>query len=190
MKWVSMSGYRGDKMGAGGVVLGPGVGNLIPPFILEAVGGGMVRRHDYRGRRHLILVFTHRAGCPSCAALLEALAARYADYRAEGAEVLAFLPADESRCVAQTDSAGALPYPLLCDADGRVGARYGAQTPTGEPLAALLVADRYGEVVLQAVAGDASNSSTPAAAADAALHGLPLDEVLPLVGLLQVRCSI
>ena len=185
-----MSGYRGDEMGAGGVPLGPGVGDLIPPFTLEAVSGGVVRRHDYRGRRHLILVFTHGVGCPSCAALLETLAGHYADYRAEGAEVLAFLPADESRCSAQADDAGALPYPLLCDAGGRVGARYGARTPAGEPLAALLVADRHGEVVLRAVAGEAPNSSTPAAPADAALHGLPLDQVLPLVGLLQVRCSI
>src|SRR5215212_5623415 len=124
-----MSGYRVDEMEAGGESAGPGVGDLLPPFTLEAVGGGMVRRHDYRGRRHLILVFTHGAGCPSCAALLETLAARYADYRAEGAEVLAFLPAVESRCVARTDGAGALPYPLLCDAAGRVGARYGARTP-------------------------------------------------------------
>ena len=177
-------------MGAGEVLPGPGVGDLIPPFTLEAVGGGVVRRHDYRGRRHLILVFTHGTDCPSCAALLETLAGRYADYRAEGTEVLAFLPADESRCVAQADGAVALPYPLLCDAESRVGARYGARTPEGEPLAALLVADRHGEVVLRAVAGEASNSSTPAAPTAAGFHGLPLDEVLPLVGLLQVRCSI
>jgi peroxiredoxin len=185
-----MGGDRGDEMGASEALVGPAVGDLIPPFTLEAVGGGVVRRHDYRGRRHLILAFTHGVGCPSCAALLEALAGRYADYRAEGAEVLAFLPADESRCIAQAGGAAALPYPLLCDAEGRVGARYGARTPAGEPLAALLVADRHGEVVLRAVAGEASNSSTPAAPTAAAFHGLPLNEVLPLVSLLQVRCSI
>ena len=185
-----MSGDRGDEMGAGEVLPGPGVGDLIPPFTLEAVGGGVVRRHDYRGRRHLILAFTHGIGCPSCAALLETLAGRYADYRAEGAEVLAFLPADETGCGAQADGAAAPPYPLLCDAGGRVGARYGARTLAGEPLAALLVADRHGEVVLRAVTGEGSNSTTPAAPTAAALHGLPLDEVLPLVSLLQVRCSI
>ena len=185
-----MSGDRGDELGAGGESPGPGVGDLIPPFTLEAMGGGVVRRHDYRGRRHLILVFTHGIGCPSCAALLETLAARYADYRAEGAEVLAFLPADEPRCPARADGARALPYPLLCDSEGRARARYGARTPAGEPLAALLVADRHGEVVLRAVAGEGEHSSAPAASTDTAFHGLPLDEVLPLVSLLQVRCSI
>ena len=184
-----MSDYGEDEVGAEGGSPGPGVGDLIPPFTLEAVGGGVVRRHDYRGRRHLILVFTHGIGCPSCAALLETLAARYADYRAEGAEVLAFLPADEPRCAARADGARALPYPMLCDSEGRARARYGARTPAGEPLAALLVADRYGEVVLRAVADEAPDRSTRAVPT-AACHGLPLDEVLPLVGLLQVRCSI
>src|SRR5919199_2264715 len=109
-----MSDYGEDEVGAEGGSPGPGVGDLIPPFALEAVGGGVVRRHDYRGRRHLILVFTHGAGCPSCARLLAALAGRYADYRTEGAEVLAFLPADEAPCGARAGGAGALPYPLLC----------------------------------------------------------------------------
>jgi hypothetical protein len=52
------------------------------------------------------------------------------------------------------------------------------------------VADWYGEVVLRAVADEAPSPSTPAVPADVAFHGLPLDEVLPLVSLLQVRCSI
>ena len=168
---------------------GPQEGELILPFTLTTVAGRVVRRHDYRGRRHLLLFFAHGSGCAACAAVLDGLAARHADYRAEGAEVLAFLPGDGAGGRSPDPAvAPALPYPLLRDDDGRVGERYGARTATGEPRAALFVADRHGEVVLRAVAAEGPVGAAPRV--PGALHGLPLDEALPLVALLQVRCAI
>ncbi|HEX5504949.1 MAG TPA: peroxiredoxin family protein [Thermomicrobiales bacterium] len=156
---------------------GPAVGDLAPAFTLPTTTGATIRRHDYRGRRHLVLAFAHGPGCAACAALLRDLAARYDAFRAEGAEVLAILPAEAAVAAPLTRD---LPYPVLCDRDGGARARYGAQDPDGAPRATLLVADRYGEVVWRATEPDG-----PAAG-----HGLAADEALALVELLQVRCSL
>lgn len=155
---------------------GPAVGDLAPAFTLPTTTGATIRRHDYRGRRHLVLAFAHGPGCAACAALLRDLAGRYDAFRAEGAEVLAILPAEACDAPLARD----LPYPVLCDRDGTTRSRYGAQDSDGAPRATLLVADRYGEVVWRATEPDG-----PAAA-----HGLAAAEALSLVVLLQVRCSL
>ena len=179
-------------------------GELLPPFTLPAIGGETIRRHDYRGRRHLALYFADAVDCAACRAALDTLAERYGDCRAAGAEVLAILPADsagdgvegrgpsgEGRGASSHPRSSPLagaPYPVLCDAEGRVRERYGACTATGEPRAALFVADRHGEIVLRAVAAHRPVGGDGAPRGEG--HGLPVDEVLPLLELLQVRCAI
>jgi peroxiredoxin Q/BCP len=156
---------------------GPAVGDLAPAFTLPAATGATIRRHDYRGRRHLVLAFLHDPGCDACVALLRGLAGRYDAFRAEDAEVLAILAVDASEVA---DLVSDLPYPVLGDRDGAVRARYGAQDPDGMPRATLFVADRYGEIVWRA--------AEPVGTSPA--HGLAADEALSLVELLQVRCSL
>ena len=186
-------------------------GELLPPFMLPTVGGETIRRHDYRGRRHLALYFADAVDCAACRAALAALAERYSDCRAAGAEVLAIIPADnagdgvegrgpsgEGRRASSHPRSSALgpqpsplagaPYPVLCDAEGRVRERYGACTATGEPRAALFVADRHGEIVLRAVAAHRPVGGDGAPRGEG--HGLPVDEILPLLELLQMRCAI
>lgn len=158
---------------------GPQPGELIPPFIARAVDGRAIRRHDYKGRRHLVLFFAHDAGCAACRAALAALAAAYPALREEGGEVLAFLPV----AAGAAGAAEALPYQVVVGEAGELHGRYGARSATGEPLPALFVADRYGEVVLRAIGRVGAADGAPR-------HGLPLDEVLPTLALLQVRCSL
>ena len=54
--------------------------------------------------------------------------------------------------------------------------------------AALFVADRHGEIVLRAVAAHRPVGGDGAPRGEG--HGLPVDEILPLLELLQVRCAI
>ena len=168
-------------MAEGRATLQPG--DLLPPFMLRAVDGATVRRADYRGRRHLVLCFVPEALSAASRALLVALARCHDAHRAAGAETLAVVPAGTAgEEIAQV--LRALPYPVLYDAGGVVQAGLGARDAAGEPAPALCVADRYGEIALRAVGRPAPDLS---AAADL---GLPLDDILPTLELLQVRCSL
>lgn len=153
-------------------------GELIPSFTLRAVDGQTVRYGDYRGRRHLVLCFLPDVASAPCQALLTTLGRCYASYRAAGAEVLALLP-EEAVLGEAEPFLSALPYPLLYDAGGLIRDRFGVPGAEGMPLPALFVTDRYGEVALAGV----GREELPGC-------GLPLDDVLPTLELLQVRCSI
>lgn len=152
------------------------VGDLLPSFTLRATDGKELRRVDFKGRVHLVLLFLDAPDCARCRRLLARLSELHDALWDEQARVLAIVPA--SRRAGLND---APPFPLLPD-DGRVAARYGVIGNTGEPLAALFVADRYGEVVLASIAADRN--------APAPCHGFPVDRVLPVVELLQVSCDL
>ena len=139
---------------------GPQPGELIADFSGNTAEGRAIVRREYKGRRHLILCFVAPLPATERPALATALAARHAAFREAGAEVVVFGGA----------ALPTAPYPSLADADGRLHARYGvAATPI------LIVADRYGEVVVRRALDDL--------AAD-------LDEALATVEWLQMRCSL
>ncbi len=138
---------------------GPQVGELIADFSGTTAAGSTIVRREYKGRRHLILCFVAPLPAPEQSLLAEALGVRYAAFREAGGEVVVF----------GGSAAPATPYPTLADTDGRLHARYGAATPL------LIVADRYGEVVVRRTLADS--------AAD-------LDEALATVEWLQMRCSL
>ncbi len=168
-------------MAEGRATLQPG--DLLPPFMLRAVDGATVRRADYRGRRHLVLCFVPEVLSGASRALLAALARCQEAYRAAGAETLAVVPAETAGAEVER-TLRALPYRVLYDAGGVVQAGLGARGAAGVPRPALCIADRYGEIALLAVGRAASDLS---ATADL---GLSLDDILPTLELLQVRCSL
>lgn len=139
---------------------GPQSGELIADFSGNTADGRAIVRREYKGRRHLVLCFVAPLPAAGQLMLAESLAARHAAFREAGAEVVVFGGA----------ALRTAPYPSLADADGRLHARYGvAATPI------LIVADRYGEVVVRRALDDL--------AAD-------LDEALATVEWLQMRCSL
>ena len=139
---------------------GPQPGELIADFSGNTADGRTIVRRDYKGRRHLVLCFVAPLADEGRRALAAALVARYAAFRETGAEVVVFGAA----------ASPAAPYPSLDDPDGRLHTRYGVATT---PL--LLVADRYGEVVVRRALAD-----IPA----------DLDEALATVEWLHLRCSL
>ena len=123
-----------------------GLGTL-PAFELPEVGGGTARSWDYRSRDHLVLAL---AGPEPGGPLIEALAARERDVRAEDAAVLVVFQTEGDQAK-QAWERGGRPGRALVDADGRVHARLGAGT---EP--ELLVIDRDSTIYWRASLSEAS----------------------------------
>lgn len=149
------------------------IGELIPSFSGCTLDGRTIERRQYKGRRHLVLIFTHGVACAGCRALLAALARDYDACRAEGAEVLAFVPAE----TASGADAPNVPFPVLA-APPALYERFGALAGSEAVWPALYLADRYGEVVWRALA-DQDNG-----------HTLPVDEVVPLVERMAMVCAL
>lgn len=164
-------------MTGGQPALGPG--ELLPPFMLRSLDGRMVRRADYRGRRHLVICAIPDAGDERYRPLLDALAAMHGAIRAAGAEALALTGMDAA---GPETGAPTWPFPILLDRDWGIGRRLGAMTASGERTTALAVADRYGEIALTAI-GAAPPAGEPA-------HDLPFDAVVPTLEVLEARCSL
>jgi peroxiredoxin len=116
-------------------------GEVVPSFTLPDAEGRPVRRTQYRGRRHLVLVFMPSAADEGARAYLRALGDEYAAIRETGGEVLAILQADVAGARAAKGEIE-LPFPVLSDADGKTAARF---MPPGAR-AAVFVTDRYGEL--------------------------------------------
>ncbi|MGB6430148.1 MAG: hypothetical protein WBF06_06150 [Candidatus Acidiferrales bacterium] len=129
------------------------VGQLIPPLAARAPDGTPVQAWDFRQKRNLAIVFLH-SECVTCAGFLERLARRAADFPERDAAVLvvlSHLPLPGS----------SLPAPLVLTADptgnssvhyfGKKAANAGGPGPVG-----VFLADRYGQLSMQWVGGEAS----------------------------------
>jgi peroxiredoxin len=156
-----------------GAVIGLSVGQLIPSFTACTRAGQEITRRQYKGRRHLVLIFTHGAACAGCRALLAALAAGYDACRAEGAEVLAFVPAETMLVT----GVPAVQFPVLV-APPELYTRFGALAPDGAVQPVLYLADRYGEVVWRALGGHDDG------------HAIKVAEIVPLVERLAMVCAL
>ena len=111
----------------------------MPNFVLPSTSGGQYGPGALRSKYNIILAFVG-AGSDS-EAYLHALAQAYPRILEEQAKVIAVARLELPQAKA-LQARLALPYTLLADTDGALTARM-----LGEPdLAALVIADRYGEV--------------------------------------------
>lgn len=147
---------------------GPKTGVLLPDFSVETTAGRRIHRREFKGRKHLVVCFAHAGVGTADQGLTAAITALYPSWQGEHAECL-LLVTDP----AETAIAPASP-PIVVDVDGLLRARFGVGNE-----AALFIADRYGEIAFYAAGADATVT-----------HGLPLDEVLPILELLEMRCSL
>lgn len=158
-------------MATTGVAAGPRVGDMLPDFTVRTVAGRTIHRRDFKGRRHLIVCFADPRAADGGAGLLAALAGAYEAYRAERADLLLVVDG------APPPAALAAPFPVIVDADGDLRGRFGA------PSAALVIADRYGQIMVR--------EDRPEPAADGAgPGGLPLETIPAALGWLETRCSL
>jgi hypothetical protein len=151
---------------------GPRVGELIPDFAVQTVDGRQIHRREFKGRRHLVICFAHPQASDGGPGLLGAVAESYDAYRAGRAEALIVLP--PAGAAAGED----YPFPVVADAADVMRSRFGATDG-----AALIIADRYGEVVVRV-------DSTEVDGAPPEPYGLPLATVLMALEWLEMRCGL
>jgi len=117
---------------------------MLPLFELPEAGGKKVSVWDYKGKRNLVLFFVH-PDCQKCRDMLGELAQAYREVLSQEAEVLAIVPASPGE-IARLKQQLSLPFPLLADEKGEVFRSYGAVDSNDRPSAAVVIADRFGEI--------------------------------------------
>lgn len=138
-------------------------GDRLLDLTLPEALGAVVRLSDFRGRRNLVLFWTHPAGCAPCESLLRELSDNLSQLQSEDAEVLAIVPGSPAR-TAELKARLAISFPLLV----------AAEEPTCGQVS-MLVADRFGEIFAAARADEA----------DQLLGGAQLAEELAFI---QLQC--
>lgn len=123
----------------------PHTGQRVPDFSLQSSAGQRIATSDYRARRNLVLALVGKPAGDAAHALLTELAAHYAEFVAEEAEVLAVVwgPVAEADKAKHRDT---LPFPVLADEDGAVHRAFGALNSNGGFAAAVYITDRFGEI--------------------------------------------
>ncbi|MFX1269492.1 MAG: redoxin domain-containing protein [Promethearchaeota archaeon] len=118
--------------------------DILPVFDLPEAGGKKISVWDYKGRRNLVLFFVH-PDCRKCQDMLKELSDAYREVIRQESEVLAIIPASPI-AAAELKSQLSIPFPVLADEAGGVFQRYGAVDSSDRPTAAVIIADRFGEV--------------------------------------------
>lgn len=123
--------------------------SLIPTFSLPEASGELIDTSKYKQRKNLVLVFLHGSSCEFCQRVAKAFRFFASRYREENAEVLLVLP-ERLEDVRRFKDVLDLPFKVLADEEGRAPARFlEAPAEENEPLAAVLVTDRFGALIDQ-----------------------------------------
>ncbi len=123
----------------------PAPGQPAPDFDLPATGGGEARLSDYRGKRHVVLLFFPGAFTPVCTREMCEFRDAYRELGHLDAEVLA-ISTDEIDVLERFRREHHLPIRLLSDYSKAVCRRYGALGLFGRARRATFVVDKRGIV--------------------------------------------
>ncbi len=118
--------------------------------------GNRVSIEDYKGNKHLVLVFTRGYPgyvCPLCTSYTAQITHRYAELAAADAEVLLVFPGSPKKVndfvracreIVELEGEGALPFPVLLDANLKNVEMFGIQGDLARP--STYVIDKAGTV--------------------------------------------
>jgi len=148
-------------------------GVLLPDFTVETMTGRTIHRREFKGRKHLVICFAPAGSGLDGQRFIAAVAANALGWQAERAETLMIVPDPVAPASAAIDPLSQA-LAIVVDVDGHLRTRFGVGAE-----AAVFIADRYGEIVFYA-----------AGTTIIAGHGSRLDEILPLLELLEMRCSL
>ncbi len=103
------------------------VGERAPDFAARATNGEIVTLSGLRGR-FVVVYFFPKAFTPGCQRETTRFRDAYPDLRALGVEVVGISIDDHQTQCAFADITG-VPFPMIGDADGEIGRRYGVVRP-------------------------------------------------------------
>lgn len=106
------------------------VGDVAPEFELEAANGQRVRLSDYRGKKNVVLFFYPKDETAGCTVEACSFRDAYEDFVDVGAEVIG-VSADSLASHNRFAGRHNLPFLLLSDPKGLVGARYDVRKALG-----------------------------------------------------------
>jgi len=133
-----------EGSGMNGTSQYPAPGEMMPDFELVATNDTHVRVSDYRGRRHLVLIFIGLGNSDTARDLLRRFSKQYAEFDREDAQVLVIVRGDKVRAE-NLGPDGSFPFPVLLDDGSRVHDMVGASKPEAECRPVVCLIDRYGE---------------------------------------------
>ncbi len=100
------------------------IGDPAPDFALPDAAGKIVRLADFRGQT-VVVYFYPRDNTSGCTKEACGFRDAYPDFQGRDVVVLG-ISADDAKAHQKFINKYQLPFPLLCDADGKVAASYGS----------------------------------------------------------------
>jgi peroxiredoxin len=153
----------------------PDIGQEAPDFRLRGTDGTRYSLSEYRGDKHVLVVFYPLAFSPVCSLQLPELQARLAEFEAADTQVLGVSVDSHWTNRAFAQRLG-LTFPLLSDWKREASAAYGVLLPDqGYANRASFLVDKQGRILWREVSEDrSSEDSLPSVdAALAALAAIP-----------------
>jgi peroxiredoxin len=110
------------------------VGKPAPPFMLTDHDGNLVNINDYKGRKHLLLLFVRGDWCPASHIMLRKYQRSYHRFREKDIAVIAIGPDPMGVNREMVEKLG-LEFKVLADEDHEVAKTYGVQLQPNNPVA-------------------------------------------------------
>lgn len=121
---VAMHRATGELIESGLAERAKGVGDKAPAFALENYDGQTIESAALLAQGPLVLSFYRGVWCPYCNIELEALEAALPAVKALGANLVAISPQTPANS-AKSQRQNKLSFPILADADGKIGEAFG-----------------------------------------------------------------
>lgn len=131
------------------------VGKPTPPFMLTDHDGNLMNINDYKGRKHLLILFVRGDWCPASHIILRNYQRSYQRFREKDIAVMAISPDPMGINREVTEKLG-LEYKVLADEDHEAARTFGVQLQPnsiiasyneGVPMPAAFLVDRNGIVI-------------------------------------------
>jgi peroxiredoxin Q/BCP len=132
------------------------VGIRAPDFDLPATGGQSVSLKDFRGRRHIIMVFYPGNDTPGCNRQLSALRDDMEHFQKAGAEIIAVNPASLASHERYAKKFN-LNFPILSDSKREVTRAFSALKENGKSVQRTVYLIDKGGIIQFAMQGTASH---------------------------------